>query len=221
MITLKQIKQNPKTKEFINQTEVYLDALSYTDHGERHLNIVADRARKIARHLNLSVHEQELAAIAGYCHDMGNFLGRTQHHYWSSFLFSQVFMSEINNPNDITSIMQAIASHDKNELKIVNKITACLILADKSDVHRTRVKEKNMNKIKTDIHNRVNYSVTKNDFKINKNKKQIILKLNIDTKITKPMDYFEIFLERMTFCKEAAKFLKYDFVLIINNFKLS
>ncbi len=220
MLTLQEVKENQQIKEFIRQTEIYLDALKYTDHGQRHLNIVADRSRKIARHFHLSAREQEIAAIAGYCHDMGNFMGRTQHHYWASFLFSQVFINEIN-PRDLASIMQAIASHDKHELKIVNKVTAALIIADKSDVHRTRVKEKNLKKIKADIHDRVNYSVTKNDLQINSQKKEIILKLQIDTKITKPLDYFDIFLERMTFCKEAARYLNYNFVLIINDFKLS
>ena len=117
--------------------------------------------------------------------------------------------------------MQAIAGHDKDELKINNNIMACLILADKSDVHRTRVKEKNIKKIAEDIHDRVNYAVINNDLKISKKNRQIILKLVIDTKITEPMDYFEIFLDRMIFCRKAAEYLKYKFVLIINNFKLS
>jgi len=152
---------------------------------------------------------------------MGNFLGRTNHHYFGASLFSQIFLNQIEDPSDLSTIMQAITSHDKNELKLVNKISAILILADKSDVHRTRVKNKDIKKIKEDIHDRVNYSVTKNDFKVNKNKKEIALKLKVDTKITKPLEYFEIFTERMTYCRLAAEYLNYKFVLIINNFKLS
>jgi len=220
MITLKEVKENEKIKEFISQTEIYLNALGYTDHGQRHVNIVSDRARKIARSIELSKKDEELSAIAGYCHDMGNFLGRDNHNFWSALLFSQIYINEID-PRSLSSIMQAIAGHDKDELKINNNIMACLILADKSDVHRTRVKEKNIKKIAEDIHDRVNYAVIDNNLKISKKNKQITLQLIIDTKITEPMDYFEIFLDRMIFCRKAAEYLKYNFVLIINNFKLS
>ncbi len=220
MITLEEVKNNQKIKEFIRQTEKYLDSLGFTDHGQRHINIVSDRTRKLARNLNLSKKDEELASIAGYCHDIGNFLGRDNHHFWSALLFSQIYINEIST-QDLSEIMQAIASHDKDNLNILNNITACLILADKSDVHRTRVKEKDSKRIEEDIHNRVNYSVIKNELKISKKNKQIKLKLEIDTKITKPMDYFEIFLERMIYCRKAANFMGYDFVLIINNFKLS
>ncbi|MFA5755176.1 MAG: HD domain-containing protein [Candidatus Paceibacterota bacterium] len=220
MITLKEVKENDKIKEFITQTEKYLNALGYTDHGQRHVNIVSDRARKIARSIGLSKKEEELSAIAGYCHDIGNFLGRDNHNFWSALLFSQIYINEID-PKDLSIIMQAMAGHDKDELKINNNIMACLILADKSDVHRTRVREKNIKNITEDIHDRVNYAAIDNDLKISKKNKQIILKLVIDTKITEPMDYFEIFLDRMIFCRKAAEYLKYNFVLIINNFKLS
>ena len=220
-LNLKQVKENKNVKNFIEQTEKYLDALGYTDHGFRHTNIVADRARSLAKSIGLNPKQQELSAITGYCHDMGNFLGRTNHHYHGAILFSEIFINQIGNPNDLSIIMQAITSHDKDDLKIVNKISAILILADKSDVHRTRVKNKNIKKIKEDIHDRVNYSVTKNDFKVNKNKKEIILKLKVDTKMTKPLEYFEIFTARMTYCRLAAEYLNYNFVLIINNFKLS
>lgn len=220
MTTLKEVKENLKIKEFINQTEKYLNALGFTDHGQRHINIVSDRAKKIAYNIGLSKREENLSAIAGYCHDMGNFLGRENHHFWSALLFSQVYINDMES-KDLTEIMQAMASHDKDDLKIVNDITACLIIADKSDVHRTRVREKNIKKIKEDIHNRVNYSVVKNDLTVSKKDKKITLKLIIDTKITEPMDYFEIFLDRMILCRKAADFLGYRFVLIINNFKLS
>ncbi len=220
-ITLAEVKNNNYIQEFIQQTEKYLDALGYTDHGQRHINIVADRARSLAKNIGLKPKQQELAAISGYCHDMGNFLGRTNHHYLGANLFAQVFLSQNKNPQDLSVIMQAIASHDKNELKLVNKVSAILVLADKSDVHRTRVKIKNIKKIKEDIHNRVNYSVIKNDFRVNQKNKQIILQLQVDTKITEPLEYFEIFTTRMTYCRLAAKYLNYKFVLIINNFRLS
>ncbi len=219
-LTLKEIKKDNRINAFIDQTEVYLKSLGYTDHGPRHLNIVSERAQKIARHLHLSAHDQELAAIAGWCHDMGNFLGRTQHHYWAAMLFSQCYINQAN-PVDVSKIIQAITSHDKDELKIVDKITACLIIADKSDVHRTRVISKDKKKIKEDIHDRVNYAVTDNKLFIDDKKKTITLALKLDTSFTDILDYFAIFVERMTYCQKAADFLQYEFKLKINNTTLA
>jgi len=219
-LTLEEVKKNPRVKDFINQTEKYLDALGYTDHGIRHINIVADRARSIAKKIGLNLREQELASIASYCHDMGNFLGRTQHHYWAALLFSQVFLNEVDNPNDVSTIAQAIVSHDKDELKIVNKVTAVTILADKSDVHRSRVRQTSGKNLKKDIHDRVNYAVISNDLIVNPKNKVIILKLELDTKFSAPLEYFEIFTERMSYCRIAAEHLGYKFSLEINRFKL-
>lgn len=219
-LTLEQVKKDPRINAFINQTDQYLKALEYTDHGHRHLNIVSQRAKKLANHLKLSMKDQELAAIAGWCHDMGNFLGRTQHHYWGAMLFSQCYINE-HNPDDVARIMKAMVAHDKDECKIVDKITACTIIADKSDVHRTRVINKNIKDIKVDIHDRVNYAVTDNKLLIDEQKKTITLSLRLDTKFTDMMDYFSIFVERMNYCKKAAAFLKYEFKLKINNIVLA
>ncbi|MFA5029645.1 MAG: phosphohydrolase [Patescibacteria group bacterium] len=217
-LTFKQVKTNLFVNDFIKQTEKYLKALGYTDHGFRHTNIVADRAMSLAKKVGLSKREQELSAISGYCHDMGNFLGRSWHHYWAAMLFSQVFMS-LAAPEDLSTVMQAIVSHDKDDLKLVSKVSAILILADKSDVHRTRVQSKGS--IKTDIHDRVNWAATDNQLSVDSKRKEIILKINIDTKLADPIEYFEIFINRMTFCRLAAKYLGYKFVLMINNYKLS
>src|SRR3989344_3958920 len=138
-LTLDIVKKNPQIRDFIHQTENYLDSMGFTDHGFRHVEIASSRARSIAKKIGLPAREQELSSMAAYCHDMGNFLGREQHHYWGALLFTQVFLNEADNPNDVSTIAQAIVSHDKDELKIVNKVTAVLILADKSDVHRSRV----------------------------------------------------------------------------------
>lgn len=219
-LTLEGVKQNPYVDNFIRQTEKYLTALGFTDHGYRHVNIVADRCMMLARQLRLNTQEIELAGIAGYCHDMGNYLGRTQHHYWSAMLFSQVFISEAD-PAEISRITQAIVTHDKDELKIVDKIAAVLVIADKSDVHRDRVISNNLKNQEKDIHDRVNFAATSNSLKVDRLRRRIILKITIDAKEAKPMDYFEIFSERMSFCRLAAEFLGYKFVLIINNFKLS
>ncbi|OGY44417.1 MAG: hypothetical protein A3B89_02200 [Candidatus Buchananbacteria bacterium RIFCSPHIGHO2_02_FULL_40_13] len=220
-LTLDQVKNNPNIKCFLKQTDLFLDAIGFTDHGQRHINIVADRAGTLAQKIGLNKNDQELSAIAGYCHDMGNFLGRTYHHYWAALLFSQVFMEEMDGSSDLATIMQAIVTHDKNEVKIVSKVSAVLILADKSDVHRTRVRKKDIKNIKSDIHDRVNYSVTENKLSVDRGKREIILRLKIDTNITKLLEYFEIFINRMTYCRLAADYLGYKFVLYINNFKLS
>jgi len=219
-LTLAEVKSNQFVNNFIKQTETYLTALGYTDHGFRHINIVSNRCESLARNLGLSAHDVELSGIAGYCHDMGNFLGRTQHHYWAAMLFSQIFIPA-TDPQDVSRVSQAIVSHDKNEIKIVDKISAILIIADKSDVHRDRVVRKDYKGIMGDIHDRVNFAATNNSLKINKIRKQIELKISIDTKEANTMDYFEIFSERMSFCRVAAEYLGYKFVLIINNFKLS
>ena len=219
-LTLEEVKNNPLIIDYLQQTQHYLNELGYTDHGLRHVNIVSDRSRSIAKKIGLSAREQELSAIAGYCHDLGNFLGRTQHHYWGALLFSQVFATVADNPNDVSTIAQAIVSHDKDELKIVNSVTAILIIADKLDVHRSRVRVKPTPGVKMDIHDRVNYAVIDNDLIVLPKKKIISLKIKLDTKFSAPLEYFEIFTERMTFCRLAAKYLGYKFGLEINNFKL-
>jgi len=218
-LTLSNVKTNPHINEFIKQTAHYLDSLEYTDHGFRHVNIVADRAQSLAIKVGLPKWDQELTAIAGYCHDMGNFLGRTLHHYSAANLFSQVFAGQMN-PRDLATVMQAIVAHDKQDLNVVNKVSAVVILADKSDVHRTRVTVKIRNVDNMDIHDRVNYSVTDSQLMVSEKKKIISLKLRVDAKTTPVLEYFEIFTERMAYCRTAAEYLGYKFGLEINHFKL-
>lgn len=219
MIKLKDVKTNPQILEFINQTEKAMEALSYTNHGLRHTNIVSDRAMQIAKSIGLSEREAELCGIAGFCHDMGNFMSRTNHHYFAGLLFFEVFKGEFE-PKEIAQIMQAIAEHDKPEMSFTNAISAVLVIADKSDVDRSRVVQTKMEEIKKDIHDRVNYATTGSNLKIDKEKKRITLTLKIDTNFVPVMEYFEIFTERMAFCRTAAKFLGYDFGLVINKFRL-
>ncbi len=219
MLTFQDIKKHPKILEFINQSEITIKALDYTEHGLRHAKLVAREAKNLAKQINLSERGQDLAAIAGFCHDMGNFLGRSQHHYWGSLLFHQIFKNDFTS-KELVWIMQAISNHDKNTMKLTEPISAIVVLADKSDVHRSRVTVKSLEKIKLDIHDRVNYAVTKSDLSINRSKKQIILTLKIDQKFVPVIEFFEIFTERMTYCRQAANYLGYKFHLVINNFKL-
>lgn len=219
MLTFSQVKKNPYVLEFIRQTDVALTAIGHTDHGMRHAHLVADRARNVAKEIGLLKKEQELSAVAGFCHDMGNFLSRSGHHLWAALLFSQVFNGKFP-PNELTTLLQAISNHDRQEMEFTNSVSAVTVLADKSDVHRTRVREMNLEKIKKDLHDRVNYAVEESRLKVNKKNKEIKLVLKIDTKFCPIMEYFEIFTQRMIYCRKAAEYLGYKFSLEINKFKL-
>ncbi|MCH7758815.1 phosphohydrolase [Patescibacteria group bacterium] len=219
MITLEKIKNHPQVLEFIRQTHITLKAIGYTEHGLPHANLVSQRSKDLAQEIGLNQRTQELAAITGFCHDMGNFFGRTQHHYWGALLFHQIFQNDFS-PREIGLITQAIVNHDKYTVKLTNTISAIIILSDKSEMRRSRVITKSLRKIKKDIHDRVNYAVTKSALKVNKKKKQITLVLKIDTNFVPIIEYFEIFTERMAYCRRAAAYLGYKFNLVINNFKL-
>lgn len=221
MITLTEVKNNPQILEFISHTERVLAKLSFTDHGLRHANLVAERSKTIAKEIGLMKREQELAVIAAFCHDMANFLSRSHHNYFGALLFHQVFKDDFE-PKDLVAIMQAITNHDKEigDMSFDSSVSAIVVLADKSDVHRSRVVVEEIEKIKSDIHDRVNYATRASSLKIDKTKKRITLLLKIDTNFVPIMEYFEIFTNRMVFCREAAEYLGYKFGLIINKFRL-
>ena len=219
MITLKEVQKNAYILKFIEESQRALSFYHYTDHGLDHVSLVAKRAKSLARKIGFSKEEQELCAIAGFCHDMGNFLDRKDHEYWGALLFQNVFQEKME-PKDLVAVMQAIANHDNYYAKVLSPISAIVILADKSDVRRSRVVIQNKALIEKDIHNRVNFAVTDNKFLVNPKEEKITLKLKIDTDFVPVMEYFEIFTQRMVQCRKAAKFLGYRFCLIINNFKL-
>lgn len=220
LTNLDYVKKHPQVLGAIKESDRALGALGYTDHGLRHLNLTADRAKEIALSVGLSDREAELAAVAGFCHDFGNFMGRDQHHYWSALLFHQIFQNDFP-ADELIQVVQAIANHDnKAEMKFSNNISAVLVLADKSDVHRSRVRHENIEIIKQDIYDRVNYAVTRSNIKVRKKSKQINLSLLIDTEFVPIMEYFEIFVERMSYCRKAADYLGFRFGLFVNNFKL-
>lgn len=219
MITFEDLKKNSLINEYIARTEQYMKSIGFTDHGFGHVEIVARRAREIAQMVGMTKREQELAAMAGYSHDMGNFLGRTQHHYWAALLFSQALQNQLP-PTELVAVMQAIAAHDKEDVDVPSKLTACLVIADKSDVRGSRVFDKSSANLIQDIHDRVNNAVIENKLLLNSKKKTITLKLRINTKQAPVMEYFEIFSERMTYCRHSAKTLGFKFELMINDFKL-
>jgi len=219
MLTLEQVKNNPFVLEFLKKSKESLKAQNFTDHGYEHGILVAKRCQILAKEIGLSKKEQELTAIAGFVHDFGNFLSRLHHDCLGGLLFQNIFPKDFN-PDELTLIMRAIANHDSFQEKFFSPISAIVVISDKSDVRRSRVIIKDERIIKSDIHNRVNFAVTKNRLTINKKNKNITLILKIDTNFVPIMEYFEIFTERMIQCRKAARFLGYKFGLIINKFKL-
>jgi hypothetical protein len=214
-----EVLKNKKINEFISQAEKVLKVEGFTEHGKRHCSLVAERAKQLAKSVGLDLHIQELSAIAGYCHDMGNFMGRTQHHYWGALIFGQIYLEQADI-KDVTAVMQAISNHDKDEMKFSSVISAVVVIADKSDVHRSRVIVKDLKKINQDIHDRVNYATTKSELRVDRAKKEIKLILHIDTKFVPIMEYFEIFMDRMSYCRTAADYLGFKFGIEINGIKL-
>ncbi len=220
MLTLEKIKQHPQIKAFIKATDNFIQQWGFTEHGFRHVTLVSNIGRNVAREIGLTEREQELCAIAGYLHDLGNFIGRTWHHYWASLLVYPILRELGMDPEELTVVLNAITAHDKHDIKIVTKVAAVLVLADKSDVHRSRVPAADISHLEEDIHSRVNYAVTKSFLEVDSKQNRIILRINIDTKIVPVMEYFEIFTERMVFCRTAAEYLGYKFGLVINETEL-
>ncbi|MGE4554516.1 MAG: HD domain-containing protein [Candidatus Paceibacterota bacterium] len=215
---VKKICFHPHIQEFIKLSEETLKANGYTNHGLTHCQFVAERAQKLAQDLKLSKREQELSYIAGYCHDMGNFLNRKLHHLLGALLFYDLFKNKIK-VKDLMTIVQAIAFHDKKEMNFINPVSAILVIADKSDVRRERVYKTSLELIKKDIHDRVNYATYSSQLKTDPQRKEITLLLKIDTNFVSLIEYFEIFTQRMIYCRKAAKYLNCQFHLIINDIK--
>ena len=218
MITLKDIKENQELDSLIRGAQKQLNAIGYTEHGHRHISIVSKRAGDILEKLGYPERTIELARIAGYMHDIGNCVNRVDHAHTGAILAYDI-LKEMGMPiEEITKIMMAIGNHDENTGTAVSDISAALILADKSDVHRDRVVNKNISTF--DIHDRVNYAVTNADLILNEEDRKITLNLTIENNICPVLDYFEIFMDRTMMCKYAAKYLRIWFELIINNTKL-
>lgn len=217
-VTVEQVRDNPEIRTLINLADAYLNTVGYTDHGFNHVDRVANRAYQILKDLGLPQREAELAAIAGYCHDIGNVVHR-MNHAQSSALMSIPILSKLGMPmEEIAVIAGAIANHDEGTGEPVSNPGAALIIADKSDVLRSRVRNPKM--ISFDIHDRVNYAAEKSEIMVDREKHVITLKLKIDTTISQVMEYFEIFMSRMTMSRCGATFLNCDFSLIINEVQL-
>lgn len=214
MITYKEIKNNEAIKAYIKKADESLCALGFTEHSFAHVGLVANRAEYILSEMGYDSHTIELTKIAAHLHDIGNIVNRREHSQSGAVMAFRILDNLDMSPEDIATIVTAIGNHDEGEGEAVNEVSAALILADKSDVRRTRVRNSDMTKF--DIHDRVNYSVYESDLKVDKEKKEVTLLLKIDTEISSVMNYFEIFLGRMLMCKKAALKLGLEFKLIIN-----
>ena len=202
MITFEAIKNDPAIKTYITKADESLVALGYTEHCFAHVMKVASTAKYILETLGYSEREIELAQIAGYLHDIGNLINRSEHAQSGAIMAFRILDHMGADPEDIATVVTAIGNHDEGTAEAVNPVAAALILADKTDVRRSRVR--NPNTIAFDIHDRVNYSVKKATTRINEDHTAIELKLTIDTESFSAMEYFEIFLTRMLLCRKAA-----------------
>lgn len=218
MVTLEDVIKNEEVEALIQGAQKQLDGLGYTEHSHRHISIVSQRAGDILKTLQYPERTIELVKIAGYLHDIGNCVNRTDHAHSGAILAYNILKDMGMPVKERTEIMMAIGNHDEQTGTAVSDISAALILADKSDVHRDRVSNTNLSTF--DIHDRVNYAVSNADLKIDNQERKIILELSIDTAICPVLDYFEIFMDRTMMSKYAAKYLKIWFELVINNTKL-
>lgn len=217
-VTFEEIKKNPRLRAFITAADKSLEKLGYTEHSFAHVTKVAEKAGEILEVLGYDEHTVELAKIAGMMHDIGNLVNRVEHSQ-SGAIMAYSLLDKLEMPDeDIATIVTAIGNHDEGTGVAVNAVAAALIIADKSDVRRSRVRNSDFPTF--DIHDRVNYSVKESRLVFSKDLKDIILRLEIDTDISPVMDYFEIFIQRMIMCRKAASELGLTFKLVINNQEL-
>ena len=218
MLTIEDIKKNEAINTYITRADESLLSLGYTEHSFSHVTRVAEDSGYILRTLGYPERDIELARIAGYLHDIGNLVNRDNHSLSGAVMAFRILDNMGFEASEIATITTAIGNHDEGNGVPVNHVCAALILADKSDVRRTRVRNSEIASF--DIHDRVNYSVKKSVLKINEEHSIVKLKLTVDTKYGSVMDYFEIFLGRMILCRKAAEKLGMEFKLIINEQQL-
>ena len=214
MLTYEQVKNNADVRTYIQRADESLIALGFTEHSFAHVTMVAETAGYILETLGYPERTVELAKIAGYLHDIGNLVNRIDHSQSGAVMAFRLLDHMDCDPEEIATIVTAIGNHDEGTGVPVNAVAAALILADKADVRRSRVR--NQDETTFDIHDRVNYSVRHSELKIDPDRTQVTLTLSVDTRYGSVMDYFEIFLGRMILCRKAAEKLGLQFRLVIN-----
>ncbi|NCB42109.1 MAG: HD domain-containing protein [Clostridia bacterium] len=218
MLTYEEVRKDETIRTYISKADESLIALGYTEHSFAHAANVANTAKYILETLEYPKRDIELVQIAAYLHDIGNLVNRIDHSQSGAVMAFRLLDHMNCDPDGIATIVTAIGNHDEGTGVPVNPVAAALIIADKSDVRRTRVR--NTDKATFDIHDRVNYSVKKTEVRINQEKTLLKLKLTVDTKYSSLMDYFEIFMVRMNMCRKAAESLGLEFKLIVNEQQL-
>ena len=213
----KEIKDNEEVQALIAKGNENLGVLGFTDHSEIHASLVAERAAEILGSLGYKKKQIELVKVAAYMHDIGNAINRSRHAEYCAILANDLLKQKNIDIQERLTIVSAIAHHDESTGGATDVISAALIIADKTDVRRNRVRQKP--KASFDVHDRVNYAVTRTDLVIDKEKKQITLNLEIDEKICTMYEYFDIFLGRMMMCRKASELLGVTFGLMVNGNK--
>jgi metal-dependent HD superfamily phosphatase/phosphodiesterase len=217
-LTFDIVRDDPEVKAFIHQANINLGVLGFTEHGFRHVNLVASIARNVMRLLEYDRRHQELTAIAGYLHDIGNVVSRHGHASTGATLAHPILNRLGMLPEDVAVVLSAIGSHGDDGSRLgepVHPISAALILADKSDVHRSRVR--NEDPASFDQHDRVNFAATSSFLRVDAEAKTITLQLSIDNEMASVMEYFEIFLPRMLMSRHAAELLGCVFHISMND----
>ena len=217
-MTYDEIRQHPEVLALLQRGNENLTVLGYTDHSQAHCTLVAERAAYILRKLDYSDHEEELARIAGFMHDIGNAVNRTHHAELGAMLANDILKTTDMTVADRITVISAIGHHDESTGGAMDPISAALILADKTDVRRNRVQTREPEKF--DIHDRVNYAVTGSSLKVEAVEKRIALNLQVDESICTVYEYFDIFLGRMLMCRGAAEMLGCKFRLTVNGGKV-
>ena len=214
MVTYEQVKQNPNIRTYIQRADESLTALGYTEHSFAHVTVVAETAAYLLETLGFSQRTVELGRIAGFLHDIGNLVNRVEHSQSGAVMAFRLLEEMGCDTGEIATIVTAIGNHDEGTGQPVNPVAAALILADKADVRRSRVR--NQDKTTFDIHDRVNYSVERAKLTIDEERTAITLTITVDAEYAAVMEYFEIFLQRMIMCRKAAGALGLEFHLSVN-----
>ena len=217
-VTLEDVQASEELSLYIAAADRVMEAMGYTEHGFRHANLVANIAYQVLSRLGYTDREATLASVAGYLHDVGNSLARDAHGQTGAILVYQSLRDSVDGA-DLMPILAAIANHEETEGVAVSPISAAVILADKSDVHRSRVRRSG--RIELDVHDRVNHAVERSFLSVDSDARTVSLELTIDTDISQVMEYFEIFLGRMQLCRHAAELLDARFRLVINGAELA
>lgn len=217
-MTYEQIRADKTVRVYIAQADATLSALGFTEHSFAHVTLVAERAGEILQTLGYPERTVELAKIAGFLHDIGNVINRVDHSQSGAVMAFRILDRMDFPPEEIATIISAIGNHDEGTGIPVNPVAAALIIADKSDVRRSRVR--NPEDVRVDIHDRVNYSVTSASLQIDQETQSMVLALSVDTQVSSVMEYFEIFMKRMLMCRTAAEKLGLTFHLEINGQRL-